>query len=155
MSLIRRTDDPFFASIDRAFGRDVLDRFFGPGLARFADNQKLAFADWAPAVDVSEDDKGYHVHADLPKVAKEDVHVTVENGVLTLTGERRFEQTEKDEAKKYHRVERSYGRFQRSFQVPDDVDTAQVSAVFKDGVLEVTLPKTNGKHAGRLTVPVS
>jgi HSP20 family protein len=90
-------------------------------------------------VDITEDEKEWVVKADLPEVKKEDVNVTVENGVLTITGERKFEKEEKD--KKYHRIERSYGNFLRSFTLPDAADSSKVTAEFKDGVLKVHLPK--------------
>jgi HSP20 family protein len=101
-------------------------------------------------VDITEDDREFLVKADLPDVKKEDVKVTVENGVLTLTGERKFEKEEKD--KKYRRIERSYGTFLRSFTLPDAADGSKVSAEFKDGVLKVHLPK--GEKARAKTVEV-
>ncbi len=100
----------------------------------------MTVTEWAPSVDITEDDKEYLVKADLPEVKKEDVKVTVENGVLAITGERKFEKEEKD--KKYHRIERSYGNFLRSFTLPDGADGSKVSAEFKDGVLKVHLPKS-------------
>ena len=90
-------------------------------------------------MDIIEDDKEWLVKADLPEIKKEDVKVTVENGVLTITGERKLEKEEKD--KKYHRIERSYGNFLRSFTLPDGADGSKVNAEFKDGVLKVHLPK--------------
>jgi HSP20 family protein len=83
-------------------------------------------------------------------VKKEDVKVTVENGVLTITGERKFEKEQKD--KKYHRIERAYGSFFRSFTVPEGTDDAKVGAEFKDGVLKVHLPK--GEKAKPKTLEV-
>ena len=102
--------------------------------------EPLAVAEWAPLVDISEDGKEYVIKAELPEVKKEDVQVTAEEGTLTITGERKFEKVEKD--KKYHRVERAYGSFVRSFSLPDDASPAKVSAEFKDGVLTVHLGKT-------------
>jgi len=104
------------------------------------DRENLTVAQWAPLVDIAEDDKGYIVKAELPEVKKEDVKVTVESSVLTVSGERRFEKEEN--GKKFHRVERSYGSFVRSFSLPDDADDSQVKAEFKDGVLQVHV----GKH---------
>jgi HSP20 family protein len=100
----------------------------------------MTVAEWAPSVDIIEDEKEWLVKADLPEVKKEDVKVTVVNGVLTFTGERKFEKEEKD--KKYHRIERSYGNFLRSFTLPDGADGSKVNAEFKDGVLRVHLPKS-------------
>ena len=104
-------------------------------------------------MDITEDDKEYLVKADLPEVKKEDVKVTVEDGVLTITGERKIEKEEKD--KKYHRIERSYGNFLRSFTLPDAADGAKVRAEFKDGVLKVRLPKTEKAKAKAVEVKVA
>jgi HSP20 family protein len=102
--------------------------------------EAIVVADWAPSVDVSETDGEYQIKAEIPDVKKEDVKVTLEDGVLTIQGERKFEQEER--GKKYHRVERSYGSFVRSFTLPDLVDEANVKAEFKDGVLNLKLPKS-------------
>jgi HSP20 family protein len=115
--------------------------------------QSLTTTEWAPSVDISEDANQYLIKAELPEVRKEDVKVTVENGVLTLKGERRFEKEEKDT--KYHRIERSYGSFQRSFSMPDDADPAKVAAEFKDGVLHVRLPKCESKKPRQIEVLVN
>src|SRR5439155_18074138 len=94
---------------------------------------------WSPSVDIIDDEKEWLVKADLPEVKKEAVKVTVENGVVTITGERKLEKEEKD--KMYHRIERAYGTFMRSFTLPDGADGSKVNAEFKDGVLKVHLPK--------------
>jgi hypothetical protein len=91
------------------------------------------FADWAPAIDVQETDGEYLIKADLPAVKREDVKVSVEDGILAVEGERQQEKEEK--GKKFHRIERSYGKFVRRVSVPSDVDQAHVAAEFKDGVL--------------------
>jgi HSP20 family protein len=119
-----------------------LARIFGLTPARTANSgqEVMTIAEWAPSVDIIEDDKEWLVKADLPDVKKEDVKVTVENGVLTITGERKFEKEEKE--KKYHRLERAYGNFLRSFTLPEGADGSKVAADFKDGVLKVHLPKT-------------
>ena len=77
-------------------------------------------ADWSPQVDITEDDKEYLIKADLPEMKKDDVKVTMENGVLCISGERKTEKEEK--TKKYHRVERSFGSFEREFMIPEDAD---------------------------------
>jgi HSP20 family protein len=102
--------------------------------------EAMTVSEWTPPVDITEDEKEYLIKAELPEVKKEDVKVTVENGVLTITGERKFEKEEKD--KKYHRIERAYGSFTRSFTLPDTAAGEKVSAEFKDGVLKVHLPKS-------------
>jgi len=101
--------------------------------------EQIAVPEWAPLVDISEDDQEYRIKVELPEVKKEDVKVTAEEGTLTIMGERKFEKEEK--GRKYHRVERAYGSFGRSFSLPDDVSPAKVSAECKDGVLTVHLAK--------------
>ena len=137
---------------------DLQSRFaklFGLTPARIIDGGKeaLTVAEWMPFVDITEDDKEYVVKADLPDVKKEDVKVTVENGVLAITGERKFEKEEKD--RKYHRIERSYGNFLRSFTLPDAADGSKVNAEFKDGVLKVHVPKSDKVKPKAVEVKVS
>jgi HSP20 family protein len=105
-----------------------------------AKEEALTVAEWAPLVDIVEHDNEYLIKAELPEVKKDDVKVTVQDEVLTITGERTFEKEEK--GRKYHRVERAYGRFARSFSLPEDADGNAVAAEFKDGVLKVHLPKS-------------
>ncbi len=100
----------------------------------------LAVADWSPEVDISEDDHGYLLKADLPEMKKEDVRVTVEDGILSVSGERKSEK--EDQKRKFHRIERSYGNFRRSFTLPEDTNGSKVTADFRDGVLKVHLPIT-------------
>src|SRR5437867_4723086 len=100
----------------------------------------LAVADWSPEVDISEDDHGYLLKADLPEMKKEDVKVTVEDGILCVSGERKSEK--EDQKRKFHHIERSYGNFRRSFTLPEDTDSKKVTAEFRDGVLKVHLPTT-------------
>lgn len=102
--------------------------------------EAITLADWAPVVDISEDDKEYVVKAELPGLKREEVKVTVEDGVLSISGERKAEKEEK--TRKYHRIERSHGSFLRSFTLPEGCDPAQVNAEFKDGVLNVHLAKS-------------
>lgn len=94
---------------------------------------------WAPKLDVSEDEQALRVTAELPGLEEKDVEVTFADGVLTIQGEKRAEQEQ--HGKQYHRIERSYGAFHRSIQLPVDVDQEKVSASFKQGVLTVVLPK--------------
>jgi HSP20 family protein len=131
-----------------------LARFFNqPRLPRTVDDDGAFFADWAPAVDVQETDKEYIVKADLPDVRKEDVKVGIENGVLTLEGERKQEKEEKN--KKFHRVERVYGKFVRRLALPMEIDAQKVAAEFKDGVLNVKMPKTESAKPRALDVKVA
>jgi HSP20 family protein len=131
-----------------------LNRIFGRLPVRAgADNEMLAVADWVPSVDISETDAAYLIKGEIPGVKKEDVKVSLQDGMLTIQGERRQEKEEKD--KKFHRVECSYGSFTRSFRVPDDADEAAVSAEFKDGMLNVTLPKSAKAKPKSIEVAVS
>jgi len=132
-----------------------LAKFFGlaPASTTNGGQELMTLAEWAPSVDISEDDKEWLIKAELPEVKKEDVKVTVENGVLTITGERKFEKEEKD--KKYHRIERSYGNFCRSFTLPEGADGAKVSAEFKQGMLEVRLPKNEKAKSKTVEVKVA
>ena len=98
----------------------------------------LAVADWSPEVDISEDDHGYLLKGDLPEMKKYDVRVTVEDGILSVSGERKCQK--EDQKKKFHRIERSFGTFRRSFTLPEDADSTKVTAEFHDGVLRVHLP---------------
>lgn len=102
--------------------------------------EAMTVAEWSPLVDIAEDDKEYLIKAELPEVKKDQIKLTVHNGVMTISGERSYEKEEK--GKKFHRVERTYGSFTRSFTIPDDADAAKISAESKDGVLWVHLPKT-------------
>jgi len=115
------------------FGRAPVRR--GNGEEEF-----ITMTEWAPLVDITEDDKEYLLKAELPEVRKDDVKVAVENGVLTISGQRKFEKEQKN--KKYHRVERAYCSFVRSFTLPEGADADKVNAEFKDGVLKVHLPKS-------------
>ncbi|MCC7007426.1 MAG: Hsp20/alpha crystallin family protein [Acidobacteria bacterium] len=117
-----------------------LNRMLGPTFPQSGVlDESMRFGDWSPAMDVEETEKEYVVKADLPAIPKEDVKVRVEDGVLTVEGERKQEKEEK--GKKYHRTERSYGKFVRRLALPSDVDQQQIAAECKDGVLLVRLPK--------------
>ena len=138
MSLQLTTWNPF-RELDEVQNR--LGSFFGGRFPRFGNGMSgLKLADWSPQVDIVEDEKEYLIKADLPEMKKDEINVSVENGVLSVSGERKTEKEEKN--KKFHRIERSYGRFERTFMVPEDADGANVKAEFKDGVLQVHLPKT-------------
>ena len=117
-----------------------------PGLKAFEDTMSKLFAaepngrPWVPAVDIIENENALIVKADVPDVKFEDIDVHLENGTLTLKGERKFEKNT-DEKGGYHRMERAYGSFERSFSLPDTVDPEHVKAEYTNGVLTVTLPK--------------
>jgi HSP20 family protein len=114
-----------------------MQRAFGtwPGKAE----ESMTLAEWSPSVDIGENDKEYVVKAELPEVKKEDIKVNVEDGTLCISGERRVEKEEKD--MKFHRLERAYGRFERTFSLPDQADADKITSEYKDGILTVHLPK--------------
>jgi len=116
------------------------------------DEENITVPEWTPAVDIIEDQNEYLIKVELPEVQKNDVKVTVENGTLTITGERKVEKEAKE--RKFHRVERFYGRFLRSFVVPEDADSAKVTADFKDGVLRVRLAKSEQARPKQIEVKV-
>jgi HSP20 family protein len=107
---------------------------------------------WAPAVDIYETENELVLKADLPDVDLKDIDVRVENQTLTIAGERKFEQQES--GKGYHRIERNYGTFVRSFSVPNTFDTEHIAADFKNGVLSVTLPKKEAAKPRQVKVEV-
>jgi HSP20 family protein len=115
--------------------------------------ETFGVTEWMPLVDVTEDEKEFLITAELPEMKKEDVKVTVENGMLRITGERRFEKEEK--GKKYHRVERAYGTFERTFLVPEGTTPEKLTAEYKEGVLKVHLPKTEEVKPKPLEVKVT
>lgn len=131
-----------------------LNRIFGQPPARTdAGNEMLALADWAPSVDISETEAAYLIKGEIPGVKKDDVKITIQDGMLTIQGERKQEKEEK--GKKFHRVECSYGSFMRSFRVPDDAEEDKVKAEFKDGMLNITLPKSAKAKPKAINVSVS
>ena len=107
---------------------------------------------WSPTADISETDREYIVRAELPGVARKDVKVTVEDGVLTLSGERQYEKEDKSE--RFHRVERFQGSFARSFSLPDCADASAISAESKDGTLVVHIPKLESAKPKAIEVKV-
>ncbi len=141
-----------FCELDELHNR--LSGFLGGNtLTKRANGREdITVAAWAPLVDITEDDKEYVLKADLPEVKRNNVRVRIEDGVLYLSGERHFEKEEK--GKRYHRVERAYGSFARSFMLPDDADPNQVQAEFKDGVLNVHVAKDASARPKTIEVKV-
>jgi HSP20 family protein len=119
-----------------------LNRFVGGFSNRIGNGEthSLTVADWSPEVDISQDDHEYLLKADLPEMKKDDVRVSVEDGILCVSGERKIEK--ENQNIKFHRIERSFGNFRRSFTLPEDADGSKVTADFRDGVLKVHLPTT-------------
>jgi HSP20 family protein len=113
----------------------------------------MTIADWIPTVDISETEAEYAIQAELPGVNKADVKVTLENGVLTIQGERQQRHTE--QGRKFHRVEASYGRFVRSFTLPDTVEAGNVRAEYADGILNLHLPKSEKAKPRQIDVKIA
>jgi len=132
---------------------DVFNRYSRAAGSPGAGGQEIiATGDWAPRVDISETDKEFVIEAEVPDVKKEDVKVTVDNGVLTIQGERKEEKEEK--GKKFHRIERCYGSFTRNFTLPGNVDESKIKATFKDGMLNLQIQKTEEVKPKALEVKV-
>lgn len=135
--------------------QDRLNRIFDDavrGSSRGSDEDLALDGQWAPSVDIFEHEGNLVLRAELPGIEPKDVDVRVENNVLTLRGERKFESEVKRE--KYHRVERAYGTFSRSFTLPSVVDTEKIKAEYKDGVLQVTLPQREESKPKQIQVSV-
>lgn len=136
-----------FEAMDLMFNR--FPGFFRLGRPQLGTGE---YFDWSPATDISETDEEYLIRAELPAVKKEDVKVTYENGVLTLSGERRQKEEHKDE--KFHRVESYYGNFSRTFALPDVIDEDAIKAESKDGVLTIHVPKARSEVKKLTTIKV-
>jgi HSP20 family protein len=137
--------DPFRSML--SMKRD-LDRMFG----EYDDEGETAASLWRPAVDIFETKDNLVLRAELPGMKKEEVQISVENNVLTLKGERKFDKEIKRE--NYHRVERVYGNFCRSFTLPTSIDKNKIEATFRDGVLEVTMPRAEEAKPKQIDIKV-
>jgi len=135
-------------SVQREINRLFDDYFRGGSQADTSMSASL----WTPAVDIAEKDSEYLVKVELPGVNKEDVKITLESNILTIRGEKKQEHEEK--GKSFHRVERSYGSFQRSFTLPTTVKSDKIDAVYKDGVLHISLPKAEESRPKQIEVKV-
>src|SRR6202521_1137561 len=122
----------------------LFDTFFNDG------GEDLATRTWTPAVDIQETDDSYRIHAELPGLTKDDIQITLENNVLRLSGERKFEKDVKQE--NYHRIERTYGTFSRHFALPTQVTSDQVEAKLGDGVLWIVVPKAEQAQPRRISI---
>ncbi len=130
--------DDFFKSYQRALARNA------------PSHEGVMSADWTPSVDITESENEFLIKAELPEVKKEDINIDINNGVVTISGERRSEV--KDE--KEHRIERFYGRFSRSFSLPDNVEEADINAENRDGMLYLHLPKSKQEKPQKIKVEV-
>lgn len=146
MTLIRWTP---FRELDDIFARH--SPLFGHRPVGAAD--EAGAPAWTPVANISETEAEYLIKAELPEVAREDVKVTIDEGVITIRGERRKEAEQKDE--KVHRIESFYGSFERSFRLPEDADVAAIQAESKNGVLKVRVPKQPAARARTVEVQVN
>src|SRR5216110_1651430 len=145
MSIVRY--DPFR---DLRNLHEEVNRLFTGNIGRTYDDDGIARGAWSPSVDIFENKDQIVLEAELPGMNREDFDLTIENNVITLRGERRFEK--KDDADNYHRVERAYGSFTRSFTLPQTVSGEGATAEYRNGVLRVTLPKREETKARRIEI---
>jgi len=146
MNLVRWNPWREMPTLPGRFNRLFDDPFFRIG--RMADDSNLGM--WNPAVDLYEKDDHFMIKAELPGVDKNDIKIDLKDRLLTLSGERTYDNEVKEE--NYYRRERSYGKFQRAFTLPTDVDSDKIKADFKDGVLEIEVPKPEEKKAKQVTI---
>ncbi len=130
--------------------QDEMNRLFMTSLPRNLSQEEMASGGWSPNVDIFESENEIVLEAELPGMKREDFELSIENNVITLKGERHFEK--KEEGDNYHRVERSYGSFTRSFSLPRTVSAESTSADFKNGILRVSLPKKEEAKARKIEV---
>ncbi len=135
--------DPFHGLFDQVFSNLWND-------SDFVKNDEAGRRTWLPAVDIYEHDDAFVATADLPGLKKDDIDISIEDNVLTVSGERKFEKS--DDGGTFRRVERSYGTFRRSFALPRGVDSAKVEAKFEDGVLTLTMPKSELAKSRKISV---
>ncbi len=128
---------------------DVFSRNPTGLLAKYAGDSS---PEWSPLADITETEEAFHIKAELPGVKKEDVDVSLSNGVLTLKGERKTEEETKDE--KQHRIERFHGTFTRRFDLPDNIEASAITAEYVDGVLNLSIPKTIKKTPETMKVDI-
>ncbi len=129
--------------------RREMDRLYDP-TSEGDETSSIATSDWIPAVDIKETDSAFEIHADIPGVDPKDIDVHMENGILTIKGERTTENKEENEG--YKRIERSRGSFYRRFSLPDTADADKITAKSNHGVLEITIPKQEKVQPRKISV---
>lgn len=140
-------NDPVFRRMDRLF-QELSEDVFNARMTGSHEAQRMAH--FQPATDIEETDKAYMLHIDVPGIKKDDINVELQGNMITVSGERRFERHDEASANRY--VERSYGRFERSFSLPENVNPESVEARFENGVLLLTLPKAESAQRRRIEV---
>lgn len=146
--------EPFLGDFDTLAGRfnQLFDRSWPLAMGHMVTEPTLA---WVPAVDIYDEGEALSLEAELPGYRKEDIDVRVENGVLFITGERQRSEPRSGRKRSYVRSERSFGRFTRSFSLPSEVDSGRIEAAYRDGVLTVTLPKTEASRPREIDVRIN
>jgi HSP20 family protein len=150
MALVRWRPTRDLLNIQDEINR-LMERFFSPTL--FEEPEMMTPTAWYPNVDIKETKDEFIVTAELPGMKKDDIHISYKDGILTLEGERKKETEEKDV--NYHRVERVYGKFSRTFQLPALVNQDKINATYKDGILEIHLPKVEDAKPKEIEVKVA
>ncbi len=152
MAIVRFSPERELLNVEREFNR--LFQSFGNrfGLNQENGNEEYENAVWTPLTDISEDPDNFKIKLDLPGINKNDVKIAFSDGQLTISGERRQEKETKDS--KYHRVERAYGKYYRSFTLPQQIQHEKIEAEFKDGQLSITIPKAEEAKPKEIEVKV-
>jgi len=130
--------------------REPFARLFESFLNEAAQGEEVSNRNWVPPVDIQETEEGYRLQAELPGLTREDIDITLENNVLRLSGERKFERDVKKES--FHRVERTYGTFSRAFSLPQQVNAEGVRAGFENGVLTILVPKAEQAKPRKISI---
>jgi len=142
--LTRRTPNRTLRDLQREVD-DIFDRFFGR-----SGGDGSTSAVWAPSTDLVETDDAYRIHLDVPGMSKEDMTINLQNNTLTVSGKRTAEETHEDD--EYVRVERTFGNFHRTFTLPDAVDAENIEATYENGVLNISVPKTERSERRRIEI---
>ncbi len=150
MALIRW--EPFGRQISPWEGFEALRRRMDRLFDDFTRRDEEAGSSWLPSVDLSENSDSFLIKADVPGMDKKDIKITMQDNVLNISGEKKQEKEEKD--RNYHLIERSYGQFSRSFTLPTKVDSDKIKAEFKNGVLEIVIPKAPEAKAREIEIQV-
>jgi HSP20 family protein len=137
--------NPTVAYLNREPIARLFESFFND-----AQGEEVSNRNWVPPVDIQETEEGYRLQAELPGLTKEDIDITLENNVLRLSGERKYEREVKKES--FHRVERTYGTFSRAFALPQQVNAEGVQAAFENGVLTITVPKAEQAKPRKISI---
>lgn len=153
MTITRWNPAKELISVEKEFSK-LFDSFNNRfGLKSSKEDEDFANAVWSPLTDIKEDENKYSLHLDLPGVKKEDVKITFNNGQIAISGERNFEKEENNS--KYHRVERAFGKYYRAFSLPEKIMEDKIEAEFKDGILNISIPKAEEAKPKQIEVKIN